>query len=101
MTRIPENPPVTFTGPLVRCGPHGELAAPDGADIHVPQCPREARPSLGHHSFGALSPPAWPRAHTPAAAPRRDPPGLRLVVSTPDGDPPIRSAAHVHVFPGR
>ena len=101
MTRIPENPPVTFTGPFVRCGPHGELADPDDAEVNVLPCPREARPSPDGRDFGALAPRAWNRAPTPAAALLRDPPVLRVVAITPDGDAPISSAAHVHVLPRR
>ena len=104
MTRIPEKPPVTFSGPFVRCGPDDETGTSDdasGAGVHGVQCPRAARPSPGHRGFGALAPPPWFRAPTPAMAPRPEPPGLRLVVNTPDGDAPVRSGAPVHVFPRR
>ena len=107
MTRIPQNPPVIFRGPFVRCALYGEPGTPDhanGAEVHAVkrvQWPRDALPSLGHRSLGALAPPAWSRAPAPAMPPRPDPPGLRLVVSTPDGDPPVRSGAAVHVLPRR
>ena len=104
MTRIPEKPPVAFSGPFVRCGPDDETGTSDdvrGAGIHGLQYPRAARLSPGYRGFGALAPPPWFRAPTPAMAPLPEPPGLRLVVNTPDGDAPIRSGAPVHVFPKR